>query len=242
MKQKSYVISFLILYFLPIVTFAQIKGRVLSKENQQAIPYATIYLKSNSIGAHADENGEFTLETRGITNDTIYIQSIGYTTLQIALHDASKVTSFYLNELPITLQTVNVQKRKKISSLWKGATEDHKGFIFGQMGGSMLREVALYIPNDEQKQGFVKEAGFYVVRFGKHKTPFRVRIYEPKGDMPGKDLLIENVVIHSTGANRYCTVDLSKYNIPFGNNGIFISMEWLNLNEKKYYYDVKYHK
>ncbi|MCX6213994.1 carboxypeptidase-like regulatory domain-containing protein [Spirosoma sp.] len=239
-KRKAAIDCCLLMSFLATTTFAQLTGRVLSKENQRVIPYATIYLRNNAIGAHANENGEFVLDAKGITNDTVYIQSIGYTTLRIALQDAVGTNSFYLSESPITLQATNVRKRKQINSLWKGATEDHKGFIFGQMGGSMLREVALYMPNDEKKEGFLNAAGFYVVRFGKHKTPFRVRVYEPDGDMPGKDLLTENVVIHASGSNRYCTVDLRKFNIPFGENGVFISMEWLNLNDKKYYYDVKY--
>ncbi|ADB40965.1 carboxypeptidase-like regulatory domain-containing protein [Spirosoma linguale] len=239
-KSKTFVSLCLIAPCLSTVTFAQLQGRVLSKESQRAIPYATIYLKNNAVGCHADEHGEFILDAKGITKDSVYIQSVGYTTLRIAFQNAVSTSSFYLTESPITLQTVNVQKQKQTSSIWKGATEDHKGFIFGQMGGSMLREVALYIPNDEKKEGFLNAAGFYVVRFGKHKTPFRVRVYEPDGDMPGKDLLTENVVIHASGPNRYCTVDLRKYNIPFGKNGVFISMEWLNLNDKKYYYDVKY--
>lgn len=150
-KIKTFVSVCLIASPLATTTFAQLQGRVLSKENQRVIPYATIYLKNNAIGAHANEKGEFVLDAKGITNDTVYIQSIGYTTLRIALQDAVGTNSFYLSESPITLQAANVRKRKQTTSVWKGATEDHKGFIFGQMGGSMLREVALYIPNEEKK-------------------------------------------------------------------------------------------
>ena len=112
--------------------------------------------------------------------------------------------------------------------------------MFGQMGGSVLREAALYIPNDDQQKGYLQELGFYIVRFGQYKTPFRVRIYEPDGDIPGKDLLLENLIVQAKRPNKYCIIDVSKYNIPFNEKGIFISMEWLNLNDKKYFYSVKY--
>ena len=60
--------------------------------------------------------------------------------------------------------------------------------------------------------------------------------------MPSEDLLKQNVVVNDHRANHYFDIDLSKYNIPFGKNGLFIAMEWLNLNDKKYLYEVNYPK
>jgi hypothetical protein len=108
----------------------------------------------------------------------------------------------------------------------------------GQSGNKELKEVALFIPNGNRQEGYLREVGFFISRFSKYKTPFRIRIYEPDGDMPGKDLLIESLVTHGSRGNRFCFMDVSKYNIPFGKKGIFISMEWLNLSDKKYFYEV----
>ncbi|OIN57753.1 hypothetical protein BLX24_18605 [Arsenicibacter rosenii] len=146
-----------------------------------------------------------------------------------------------LDEAPILLQQVTVKKKNKPDFVWKGAKGEHKGFIFGQMGGSILREVALYIPNEDKLEGFLDEVAFYIVRFGQHKTPFRVHVYDVNGDMPGKELLSGNVILAGKRPNKYTTVDISSYNIPFGENGVFISMEWLNLNDKKYFYTIKHY-
>ena len=235
------LLCFLMAFFYTKNAHAQLTGRVLSKSDGKPVSYATIYLKNNNIGIHSNENGYFELDTKGIAHDSLFIQVIGYRPLHLSLDKAFSTSLFYLEETPINLQSVNIQRKKKVHAVWKGSVEQHKGFIFGQMGGSVLREVALYIPNDEQREGYLKEVSFYIVRFGKHKTPFRVRIYEPDDDtMPSRDLLTENVIAHGSRANHYCVVDISKYNIPFGKKGVFISMEWLNLSDKKYFYGVKY--
>lgn len=237
---KGILLSFVLFLFYTQNTFAQFKGRIFSKSDQAPLSYATIYLKNSNIGVHSNENGYFELDTKGITEDSLYIQLLGYKTLKLSLNKALQSSQFSLEESPLSLQPLTIQRKKSVRSIWKGAVEPNKGFMFGQMGGAVLREAALFIPNDEQQEGFLKEVGFYIVRFGKHKTPFRVRIYEPDGDMPGRDLLTENVIAHGSRVNHYCTVDVSKYNIPFSKKGIFISMEWLNLSDKKYFYEVKY--
>ncbi|MFN8355282.1 MAG: carboxypeptidase-like regulatory domain-containing protein [Spirosomataceae bacterium] len=240
-KYKFFLITFCLIFSFNVSVFSQLKGKILSKTDKKSLAFATIYLKNANIGIHSNEDGEFELNLQGVKRDSVYIQLLGYRTLQMSLDKAIESSIFYLEESPLILLPVTIQKKKKIRSLWKGATEAHRGFVFGQMGGSTLRESALFIPNDEKQIGYLKEVSFYVVRFGKHKTPFRVRIYEPDdNNMPGKDLLIENVITRASRPNHYCTVDVSKYNIPFGLSGIFISMEWLNLSDKKYFYQVKY--
>ena len=241
--QRFTIVYFIVcLSFLGSTCFAQLKGRVLSAKDQKPIAFATVYLKKASIGIHSDENGYFDLATTAVANDTLYIQLLGYKTLHVPLEAAVKTSIFYLEESPIQLPTltIGIEKGRKTRSVWKGAKEK-RTMIMGQLGGGTLQEVAVYIPNDEFQEGFVEEVGFYISMVGKPRTPFRVRIYEPDdNNMPGRDLLTENVVTHGSWGNKYCFVNLSKYNIPFGNRGIFVSMEWLMLNDKKYFHKVKY--
>lgn len=240
-KHKFFIVTSCLIFSFNVSVFSQLRGKILSKADKKPLAFATIYLKNTSIGIHSNQEGDFELNLQGITKDSLFIQLLGYRTLQLSLDKAIESPIFYLEESPLALSDVTIKKKKNIRSIWKGATEQHRGFVFGQMGGATLRESALFIPNDEKQIGYLKEVSFYVVRFGKHKTPFRVRIYEPDdNNMPGKDLLVENVITHASRPNHYCTVDVSKYNIPFGLKGIFISMEWLNLSNKKYFYQVKY--
>jgi hypothetical protein len=236
---------FILGFFLQLNTAplsAQIKGKVFSTTNKEPIAYATLYFKKSKVGMHTDENGRFELDKSIIDQDSLTIRMLGYATLNTKISLAENKQAFYLTENPIGLETVSIRKRKVISSEWRGeSTEPYKGFIFGQMGGTTLREVALYILNDERKEGILTDVSFFVSRFGKHKTPFRIRIYNPDdNNMPGEDLLTVDVIAHATWGNRYCTVDMRAYDIPFSTRGIFVAMEWLNLPEKKYYYGVNY--
>jgi hypothetical protein len=231
--------SFFFLFFYTNGICQEI-GQIVSKNTNTEIPFATIFFKKNNIGVHSNQNGVFEISST-IFKDSMEIRALGYKPVVYLFDRSKEQTKFYLEEEPILLPAVVINKVKNIAQKWKGSTLNQSNFIFGQMGSTELREIALYIPNDEKKEGYLSEASFYIARFGKHRTPFRIHFYEPNvNNMPGKELLTQNLIFNAKRANDYYTVDVSNLNIPFGEGGIFVSMEWLNLNDKRYFYEVTY--
>lgn len=64
------------LLFLNCLLYAQIKGRV-TDENNEPLPFASVYLKNTTIGTSANSEGEFMLSVPGGRHEVI-IQYMGY--------------------------------------------------------------------------------------------------------------------------------------------------------------------
>jgi TonB-linked SusC/RagA family outer membrane protein len=81
---KKGAITLLIL-ILPFLALAQssIKGKVLSEDDQAAVPGATIKIKGTSTAVFSDANGEFSITAAA--NDILVVSSIGYSNKEVKL-------------------------------------------------------------------------------------------------------------------------------------------------------------
>jgi len=63
-------LNFLVALFICIISQAQlISGTVLSKNDNQPIPYAKIGILNSNFGTQADENGKFQIQLDNISKD-----------------------------------------------------------------------------------------------------------------------------------------------------------------------------
>ena len=70
-----------------------ISGKILDKENNEPIPFASIYLEGQNVGTTSNEEGEFVFHfLTSKTDDNITISCIGYESLE------KKVTEFMPNQ------------------------------------------------------------------------------------------------------------------------------------------------
>ncbi len=84
MKKK---ICLLLLCVLPLISVAQVEEllcQVLDSQTNQPVVFATVIVKTRSVGVISDDNGNFRLPYRYKTNnDIIRISCIGYKTIEI---------------------------------------------------------------------------------------------------------------------------------------------------------------
>ncbi len=72
---------------------------VLDKNTKEGLPYANIYVLHKNIGAISNEQGEFSLNITGLKKtDTLRIQYMGYSTLEITIGEADSLKNIYLKE------------------------------------------------------------------------------------------------------------------------------------------------
>ena len=103
---KSYF-TFLMLLFLTPSLFAQLQitGKVLSAEDKQPIPFASVLVKGSINGASTDINGNYRLE--GVKPDAILVfSSVGHENLEISVAartriDAELVSQSTLDEVMV---------------------------------------------------------------------------------------------------------------------------------------------
>jgi len=112
---------FLALFLLPLVGLAQtITGKITDTQGE-GIPFANVIEKGTSNGTTTDENGDFSL-TLTTVPATITVSSLGFTTKEQEITDASAAVNISLSEDSVGLDEVVVSglastvKRKNLAN------------------------------------------------------------------------------------------------------------------------------
>lgn len=236
MFQKYLIkLSLFHIFFLPLFAFSQnkknISGQIFDIKGQP-VSYSIITNKNRTVGLSSDSLGKF--EISMAKTDTLLISNIGHYSKAIPVIGISDsnikiILEENVKEFNPIYVTLN---RKKIM-----LGEKTKRKMFKSMTFSNIRienfEYGLHIKNPANYLGTIKSVGYYISNANKPKTPFRIRIYEitEKG-FPGKDLLPKGLVVSSKKSGWF-DVDISQFGIPFGEKGVVVSMEWLNIDPNK---------
>ena len=111
-------LSFLFLFIHN--TIAQVNNdllfKVLDKETNEPVAYATVMVKEINRGTHADTDGFFEIPIEYSQNYSITISSIGYISKEILLSsikDRSLITIIYLNPANTVLEEIVVKSKRK---------------------------------------------------------------------------------------------------------------------------------
>jgi hypothetical protein len=214
-----------------------LKGRVLDAETNEPLQFATIEIHSLHTGTIANEDGVFELavDSQNHNLDTIEFSYLGYAKTRLSMADflTSKDNILFLKPSHVSLGEVVVMP-KKYKTVVLGI-QDNKPES-KQISNVFNSKIGNYIANDKNKMGWIKSVSYYMDAEGHPETPFRVRIYDlnKEKNCPGNDILNENLVV-SAGKSGWFTIDLTKYNIQFSIDGVFVMMEWINSGDQYFY-------
>lgn len=218
-----------------------ILGQVVSIPDIVPIPFATITTQNHKWGITASEEGEFRLDLNLLAkNDTLIVTSVGYFESRVLYRELKEGFKVRLQVQPIQLAEIKVRDTGRRKDIWLGASQKTTNSSVGHISFNGIQEIALFIPNYIQNEGFVNKVSFWISALGKPKTPFRVRIYKNDNGMPGENLLNHNLIVRAKRGKGWFDVDVSKFDIPFSIDGFFIGMEWIVVPDKEYWFDVKY--
>ncbi len=213
----------------------ELKGEIKDFKTGGPLPYATIEIFNLKTGTITDKNGIFHFEiTSGnLTYDTINFSYVGYETNKMSIGDfIQSGETITLKEKPVILEEIEVIPKKY--SIVNIGIKDKKS-LGVQYANVFNGNKGNFIENKKKQTGWIKSVSYYIHPDGYPTTPFRVRIYEvDENKKPGKDILDKNVVVSASGPGWF-KVDLSEYNIPFPERGVFVMMEWINSGDKFYF-------
>ena len=228
------------LFFVAIVPSAsaqkaEIKGVIVDKDTKEPLPFTSIGLKNEQIGALSNEHGQFVVPApTQNTADSLVVVALGYGRRAVLVKRGVAVASLTI-ELPkraVALGNVTV-KAGKIKNLGLGSRSDDPGE--GMIQGLPGSQYAFFVKNEKKKRlGNVRTVSFYIGENGFPREPFRVRLYKADGNYnaPNTDLLTENVVVSAPQGGQWYTVDLTPYNIIAPEEGFFVAMEWVVSGDK----------
>lgn len=230
----------LVAIFVCILSQAQlISGTVLSKDDNQPIPYAKIGIKDGNFGIQADENGKFLIQLDQVAKDReLMVDVAGYKQFRTSVTDFVKQNphNIYLYEKVTNIQEVvltpNNYKEKNL-----GVKSKSKSVMFTpnmEKGNSVVEETAVEFSSNKKLK--INKINMNFSRF-ESTTPIKVRytIYDEKGGKPN-NLVLEKDIIATIGKENLddftYSIDVSKEKIWLEGN-FFVGIQFIGQSSGK---------
>lgn len=222
-----------ILFFLliPVFSFGQnvYDGFIVDKILKKGISYATIGLVKENTGTNADENGNFKLKTSRFESDSLYITSVGYKPLKVAVDNLPLNMVFEMDKKETNLLEVIIKNYTESTTLNSFSNCSTNTFTTSKNSGTQYCQLF----ETTIKNSFLQE--ITICKF-EGSSKFRIRIYDYDTITKKPSIDLVDSVIEIEANKRNVKVNLEKYHILIPNKKFFIAIEWLHItfNESNY--------
>ncbi|MDX1286309.1 MAG: carboxypeptidase-like regulatory domain-containing protein [Draconibacterium sp.] len=223
------IIAFLFI-ILSNWAIAQISGIVTDESNGQPIPYVNVWIKNTRVGATTGENGKFIIESAKI-GDTMLISSLGYATIEFSAIKENHVTlTPKINEL----EEVVVIPMKNTEAFSIISFEKFKKKRNWYNNGHYSLARFFKYDQEYRKTPFLDQMSLITLNAKKENVILRIRLVEigASGE-PSENGLTDNIILESKKGVNEIILDLSEEKILFPENGFFVVVDRLNVEENK---------
>lgn len=228
MKEKRLIWFFLI---VSQFVFSQIRGVVKDSISGEPIPYVNIWVENETVGTTSEADGSFSLDIKD--EKVLIFSALGFETKKLS----SKSEVILLKPKVFELKEVMVLNQKKTKELEIG--DAHKVHISQLSGNKPWIYAKLFNYDYKYKETpFVKKIVFYSNSDIKG-AKIKIRIFGFNDSIPSEDLINEDIIVTVKGGMKKNTIDVSHYNIEFPKRGLVIGLEWLIIEENKYFFTYK---
>lgn len=206
---------------------AQTKG-VIVDENNIPIPYVNISVEDENIWTTSEENGVFTINVN--LDKNLIFSTLGFEKRIVKASTAERVV---LKESFFKLEEVIVEKRKETFEIEIGKKTNQKTTLISGNRGWLN---AKYFPYDMtySKTKFIKST-IFITKSKVNDAVFKVRVFsKAENGEPNFDLIDEDIIVTVKKGRKKNIIDLSKYNLVFPKEGVFIAFESLMIEKNKY--------
>jgi hypothetical protein len=223
---------FLFLFiFKTSISFGQIKAKVVDANTLLPIPFVNIWIENTSIGTTANANGEFLIDNP--IGQTIVLSSVGYESTKIKITEIQPLIK--LNSKIVELKEIIISSKKGKTKTVIGKFDDSEiSYYYAANNNPEIK--ARFFPFDSLllKTPFLNKIKFRIYSEIKN-AKFNIRLYSADSTgKPSYNLYEQNLIgIVKKGVNNL-EIDLSKLNIKFPEEGLFVSYEWLIIKENEY--------
>ena len=215
-------LNFLFIIFLSAIIQAQtISGTIVSKEDQQPIPYAKIGVENEATGTFSDDKGAFSIDlSSSDSQNNVVIGVPGYETFteKVQKFKQQNPKQILLQEKTKLIETVAINPKKLIDKNW-GVNTKTKSVTYNVNPElnkeNFLGETALEFST--KKRAKIKNINLNIADFNSEKPIIlRYTIYNDEKNRPGKSLLEEEITIELTKdqiKDGVFTLDVNAQNI-----------------------------
>lgn len=230
MSSKS-IFVLLFVFYLGTLSGQTVTGKVVDSSTGEALAYVNIGVTGQPRGTITDESGTFALETNGLPNEAIIrFSMIGYLAQTFIVQELSDKNEIIvkLESVPVSLSEVVIRPKKTRKA---GMSKCAPGPTCGWGGG---------LPGTGHETGLKIELGELPVLLKSlhvrvHKNSFdgcmmRLHVRNMADDLPGEELMNQNIIISITKKSGWTEIDLSKRQLVFQGD-ILLSLEWVAVKE-----------
>lgn len=206
---------------------AQIKGIVKDSLTGKPIPFVNIWVQNENIGATSEENGTFFINTTENGKHLIF-STLGFEKKIIKASEAKEVKlksiAYSLDEVVISksIGTKEIEIGKSKNEIYQafdnGPKIDTKFFPYfsSYKKTKYLKQVSIY--TDSRIENAIIKIHFYGV---------------DSNGFPSEELLEKDFVVTVKKGTRINRFDVTKFNLRFPKNGLFIGFEKLMIENNK---------
>ena len=232
MKQTFGIFTIL---FYGILTAQTINGKIISKENNEPIPFARIGIENENFGAIADENGNYSIDLTNIDrNKNLTVQIGGFINFSQSIQnfiDGNHTIS--LNEKVVEIQEVVLNPKKYYEKNWGTNAKTKKvqfGFNPARSKEDKSKEFGVDFNNNKNIK--LQKINLNIVDL-KTDKPLLINfnIYSKKDGLPDISLLNENLTIELTKdkiKDGTFSFDVSDKNVWINKQDFFVTMQVMN--------------
>lgn len=218
---------FLALILVGFSLSAQIKGVVKDSLTGKPIPYVNIWVENENIGSTSEENGTFFINTTTNGKKLIF-STLGY---EKKIIKASQVAEVYLKPTSYTLDEVVISKSigSKTVEIGKSKTEIYQAFDNGpKIDTKFFPYLASY-----KKTRYLKQVSIYTDSRIEDAI-IKIHFYTVDSNgFPASEMLDKDLVVTVKKGTRTNWFDLTKLNLKFPKNGLFVGFEKLLIEKNK---------
>ncbi len=206
-----------------------VTGTVFDEVQKKPVAYAIIIYSNHKKIIYTDSTGGFSLPKDSLsTEDTIFIENVGFQTLVIPVKEMKEAANYYLAIQENVLKPVFITSCRKIKSFDINKRVGRIKQYIGPGPEYKLIILAKY-ENSSGKPGYMHSFSIYLDEPDKtHALPLRLRWYEYDvvNQKPGKELTDTNLIVHPY-KKGWNTFDIPDYTIFFPAQELVLGIEFI---------------
>lgn len=229
-------IIFTLFLLFPFYLFSQIRGSIIDKSTEKEVPFANIWIEDENIGTTSDNDGKFSLNEK-VIGKSLIISAVGYERQEVQI-ESSDLT-IYLIPKVYELDEIVIKQSENDNMVVLGGFDKSKIHHYYSCADKpwIVAKLVQYESRFVETP-FIKAMTLLSLSEIKSST-FGLRFLSvDSSGAPGEEIVNELILVKAKKGNKTITVDLSKYYIEIPENGVFIAVEWLIIEENKYEFVV----
>jgi len=226
------------------LVYSQTEGVILNKSTNEEIPYASIYIKNSKTGTSSDLEGKFSIFLD--KEDTLMISSVGFKSIELPFKDIKDTLKMELDIRQMGEILVRPKREKKTWFPKKNILGDIKNSFFSinvwmGSGGNAYQIARLF----EYKPQYRITPYIQKITFNTWSKVanaiYSVKLYEVnKLGLPGDLINSEPIIATARKRGHKSTVNIEDQNILFPKEGLFVAIDFINIESNRSLKDNDY--